>query len=101
MFSHTVTASSSHGALTHFWITTAHSDDRTTVRYYIDDESSPSIEYDPSLAAGVGFHDNSVWGLRQAGHASDIGGWYNNFRVPFSKSLRDAVARKSTCGAEE
>ena len=32
----------------------------TIIRYYIDGEEEPSIEFTPPLAAGVGFDDNFV-----------------------------------------
>ena len=55
----------SYGVFTHFWITGSPSPgagtDNATVRYYLDGEAQPSIEFKPPLAAGVGFDDLTVW----------------------------------------
>jgi hypothetical protein len=49
------------------WMTGAEGDatagpwiQHTVVRYYVDGEDTPSIEFSPALAAGVGFDDNFV-----------------------------------------
>jgi hypothetical protein len=87
------------GVLTHFWMTGGPAKgggtDNATVRYYIDGESSPSIEFKPPLAAGVGFDDDFVWGHAKAGHGSDLGGWYVNYKIPFGSSVRVTVALPS------
>jgi hypothetical protein len=45
------------------------------VRYYIDNETSPSIEFHPSMAAGVGFDDGTApWGTKWAGLGAGHGG---------------------------
>lgn len=81
------------GVLTHFWITYASSDDNgTIVRYYIDGETTASIEFTPSLACGVGFYDTQApWGTEWFGKGADDAGWYNNFRIPFQKSIKVTV----------
>ena len=57
------------GVMTHFWITYQSSaDDGTVIRYYVDGESEASIQFTPSLAAGVGFYDTGApWGTKWFG----------------------------------
>lgn len=90
VFSHTVSPGATHAVLTHFWTTafTHAAADNATIRYYVDGESQPSIEFKPSMAAGAGFDDQAMFGLAQMGHASKVGGWSNNFKVPFGATLR-------------
>ena len=61
VFSHTVSPGATHAVLTHFWTTafTHAAADNATVRYYVDGESQPSIEFKPSMAAGAGFDDQA------------------------------------------
>jgi len=77
------------GVLSHFWTTYLPTADAGMIyRYYIDGENEPSITFDPSMACGVGFSDiTAPWGNKWFG-AGASPGWYNNFRVPFQKSLR-------------
>ena len=82
------------GVMTHFWITgmeqtvhrpgpffSSNGTDNVTVRYYIDGEQEPSIEFRPPMAAGVGFSDANADGdptgmaHRLIGRAG-MGGWY-------------------------
>ena len=69
VFEHTV-PSGSFGVFTHFWITGSPAPgggaDNATVRYYIDGETTASIEFKPPLATGVGFDDLAVWGTEKA-----------------------------------
>jgi hypothetical protein len=71
--------------------------DNATVRYYIDGETTASIEFKPSLAAGVGFDDPAVWGTKLAGHGALSGAWNLNYRIPFQRSARVTV--QLTAGA--
>lgn len=76
------------GATTHFWITGGPQTDFAWIRYYIDGETTASVQFQPPMAAGVGFDDQTApWGNEWIGKGSTIGGWYNNFRVPFYKSI--------------
>ena len=92
VFAYNLSSGAEFGVMTHFWITggpaLGSGTDNTTVRYYIDGEANPSIEFKPPLATGTGFDDNSVWGGAKAGHGSDAGGWYINFKIPFGSSVR-------------
>jgi len=77
------------GVLTHFWITYATNVDKgVMIRYYIDGEKEASIQFTPSLACGVGFYDyQGPWGTEWFGKGANDSGWYNNFRIPFQKSI--------------
>ena len=64
------------GVMTHFWMTgdpaPGSGTDNATVRYYVDGEASPSIEFKPPMAAGVGFDDALPnWGNAIIGRGSD------------------------------
>lgn len=77
------------GVMTHLWLTPCH--EGTVIRYYLDGETNASIAFPPSLAAGVGFHDQAApWGNKWIGKAAKVGGLMWNFRVPF-QSLRITV----------
>jgi len=59
------------------------------IRYYIDDEAVASIEFIPPLACGAGFGDQKApWGTKWFGKGAADGAWFNNFRIPFQKSIR-------------
>ena len=81
-------SSSTFGVMTHFWVAGSPVVDRTTIRYYVDGETLPSVEFIPSEACGVGF-DNQMapWGTKWFGKGAKSTGWFHNFRIPF-KSIR-------------
>ena len=85
-------------AMTHFWMTGApaagpNGTDSAIVRYYVDGEKTPSIEFLPPMAAGVGFGDATPnWGTAKIGRGSNLGGWFVNIRVPFSLNVRVTLA---------
>ena len=107
----------SEGFLRHFWITggTAGHIDNAIVSYYIDGEATPSVQFQVNMASGTGFvgstsadgsgpekwggagtpnptaPESVVWGSQWFGKGSGMGGWYNNFAVPFSTSLRATI----------
>jgi hypothetical protein len=86
--------------MTHFWITGGPSPgagtDNTTVRYYIDGETDPSIEFKPPMATGAGFDDLTVWGTSNAGHGAKDGAWFINYRIPFQKHVRVTLQHPGT-----
>ena len=51
LFEHNATKGA---VMNHFWAAGSPSVDNTTVRYYVDGESSASIVFTPALACGVG-----------------------------------------------
>ena len=82
--------------------------DRQLVRYYIDGEAAPSLEFEPAMACGSGIGYERL-GYYEAGHnmkepwgpemsntmmghsARSGGGWHNRFKVPFARSIRVTV----------
>jgi hypothetical protein len=78
------------GVMTHFWITGSNpAMGSTTIRYYVDGETTASIAYNPGLASGVGFNDaQAPWGTKWIGKGAADGSWWNNIRIPFQKSIR-------------
>jgi len=78
------------GAMTHFWITGGNpAMGTTTMRYYVDGETTASIVYNPGLASGVGFNDaQAPWANHWIGKGAADGSWFNNILIPFQKSIR-------------
>ena len=97
VFQYAVSASATYAALTHFWTTggTRPAQDNVTVRYYVDGEATPSIEFKPPMAAGVGFDDQTIFGIARVAHLSNHGGWSNDFRVPFGSTVRVTLSLPS------
>jgi len=88
LFSHTVSAGSTHGVLTYWWITGGGAVDDAVFRFYVDGEATASISFSPPLAVGTGFDDNAgPWATSRFGKGSQDGAWFSNLRVPFTKSL--------------
>ena len=108
----------SQGFLRHFWITGGEAGhiDNAIMSYYIDGEVTPSVQFQVNMASGTGFvgatsssdgtgsekwggagtpnpsaAESVVWGSEWFGKGSGMGGWYNNFAVPFNKSLRATI----------
>jgi hypothetical protein len=77
------------GVMTHFWFTLPlPGADGVMIRYYIDGEAKPSIEFNPNLAAGVGFGDTAApWGTKWIGKGARDGSYNINFKIPFQKSI--------------
>ncbi|CAF0910524.1 unnamed protein product [Adineta steineri] len=89
IFNYTLTSRGSWGVLTHFWATGDPAIDLSTFSYYIDGENVPSIQFVSYMSAGAGFNDQTApWGTTWMGKGAKGGAWYNNFRVPFQKSIR-------------
>jgi hypothetical protein len=65
-------------------------DKDATIRIYIDDETSPSIEFQLLMGHGIGFVDptnKTPWSTKRISQDADHG-TYNNYQIPFSKSLQ-------------
>jgi len=86
------------GVMYHFWTTSPNPGSADVViSYYVDGETTPSIQFQPSLACGVGFNDEQApWGTKWFGKGAKDGGYYWNFRIPFQKSI--AVTARHTSG---
>lgn len=83
------------GCLTHFWFGGNFKGvENTRIRYYIDGEEKPSIDMDLYLGHGIGFNDNHApWATKHAGKIGKRNGIYNNYRIPFGKSIRVTAQR--------
>ncbi|CAF3373254.1 unnamed protein product [Rotaria socialis] len=89
LFNYTLSENSSFGVLTHFWTTGDPAIDESIFSYYVDEESVPSIQFVTYMLVGAGFNDQTTpWGTKWIGKGAKYGGWYNNFRVPFQRSIR-------------
>lgn len=105
LLTYNLSAMAAFGVMSHFW--TTGDTDTITVEYYIDGESTPSIAFQPALAAGQGFPAEmaqdpiSTGGLFAAGatmgKAAPVGGWYLYHKIPFYSSVR-IITRTSVPG---
>jgi len=63
--------------------------DRTRIRFYVDGETTPSVDMELFLGHGIGWADASApWGSARVGKTGHPSGLYNTYRIPFGKSLR-------------
>jgi len=96
VFTHIIPSNST-GVMNHFWSTCSpEAETNMVVRYYIDNETTASIQFRPPLAAGVGFDDPvAPWGTKWFGLGAGNGingqAWFNNFKIPFTSSIRVTV----------
>jgi len=59
------------------------------VRFYVDGETSASIDYQLYLAHGIGWGDDSLYrGHEYMGKNAYGGGIYHTFRIPFSSKIK-------------
>jgi hypothetical protein len=85
------------GCLTHFWFGGNFKGvEDTRIRYYVDEEESPSIDMDLYLGHGIGFNDNQApWATKHMGKIGKRNGIFNNYHIPFRKSIRVTAQRSS------
>lgn len=83
------------GCLNHFWFGGNFKGvENTRIRYYVDGEEKPSIDMELYLGHGIGFGDNHApWATRYVGKIGKGNGIYNNYPVPFGKSIRVTAQR--------
>lgn len=83
------------GCLTHMWFGGNWPKyEQTRIRVYVDGEETPSINMELGLGHGVGFgNDDAPWGCRWVGKTGHPSGLYNNYRIPFGKSIRVTAER--------
>ena len=86
------------GCLTHFWFGGNFKGvEDTRIRYYVDGEETASIDMDLYLGHGIGFNDNHApWATKHVGKVGGGNGIYNNYRIPFGKSIRVTAQRSKT-----
>jgi len=84
------------GCLTHFWFGGNFKGvEDTRIRYYVDGEEQASIDMDLYMGHGIGFNDNTApWSNRHMGKIGKRNGIFNNYAIPFGKSIR-VTAQKS------
>lgn len=89
------------GALTHFWFGgNFKGAENTRIRYYVDGEAKPSIDMALYLGHGIGFGDNRApWATKHIGKIGKGNGIFNNYRIPFGKSIR-VTAQRAADAAE-
>lgn len=95
ILNYTLTEGADLGVLDHFWITGDYVDD-VIMEYYIDGEVEPSVAFEPSMACGQGFPDDTAnpvaeGGIYSAGgkmgKAASQGGYYHKYKIPFGRSV--------------
>ncbi len=88
------------GCLNHFWFGgNSPGVENTRIRYYVDGEKKPSIDMNLYMGHGVGFNENHApWATKFMGKIGKRNGFFNNYQIPFSKSVRVTAQRvdKST-----
>jgi len=75
----------------HFWLTGGDTDNlaNSIWSYYVDGETTPSVEFSPSMASGIGQNDSAApWSNKWFGKQAKTGGWFNNFRIPFFVDIK-------------
>jgi hypothetical protein len=89
------------GCLTHFWFGgNFRGVEDTRIRYYVDGESVPAIDMALYLGHGIGFHEQQApWATKYIGKIGKKNGIFNNYQIPFSKSIR--VTAQRAAGAED
>ena len=75
------------------WITGGGSIDNALISIYVDGEATPSLQFTPALACGVGpFNDaKGPWATSLFGKLANSGGWFNDFRIPFQRSVNVTI----------
>lgn len=88
------------GCLTHFWFGgNFNGVENTRIRYYVDGEEKASIDMDLYMGHGIGFNDNKApWSNKHMGKIGRQNGVFNNYRIPFGKSVR--VTAQAAEGAD-
>jgi len=83
------------GCLSHFWFGGNFKGvENTRIRYYVDGEETPSIDMQLYMGHGIGFNDNDApWATKHIGKIGKQNGIYNNYRIPFGKSIRVTAQR--------
>jgi hypothetical protein len=85
------------GCLSHFWFGGNFKGvEDTRIRYYIDGETTASIDMELYMGHGIGFQDNHApWATKHIGKIGKKNGIYNNYRIPFGKSVKVTAQRSA------
>jgi len=83
------------GCLSHFWFGGNFKGvENTRIRYYVDGEATASIDMELYMGHGIGFNENHApWATKHVGKIGRQNGIYNNYRIPFGKSVRVTAQR--------
>ena len=83
------------GCLTHFWFGgNFNGVENTRIRYYVDGEQKASIDMQLYMGHGIGFNDNKApWLNKHMGKLGKQNGVFNNYRIPFGRSVRVTAQR--------
>jgi len=83
------------GCLMHFWFGGNFKGvEDTRIRVYVDGEKAASIDMDLYLGCGIGFNDNQApWATKWVGKIGKRNGIFNNYRIPFGKSVKVTAQR--------
>ena len=83
------------GCLTHFWFGGNFKGvEDTRIRYYVDGEAVASIDLNLYLGHGIGFKDQQApWANRHMGKIGKRNGIFNNYRIPFGRSIKVTAQR--------
>ncbi|MDR0844739.1 MAG: DUF2961 domain-containing protein [Tannerella sp.] len=78
------------GVMTHAWFGGSFpSYEQTRIKYYVDGETTPSIDMELFMGHGIGFNDsNAPWMVSKMGKTGSPSGIYNTFRIPFGKEIK-------------
>ena len=101
LYNYTLSSGATHGVITHWWITgeptTGYGNptqgssvaDYIIWRFYVDGETTASIEVAAPQAALIGNNSMTApWGNDLAGKNADFGGWHINIPIPFQQSIK-------------
>ncbi len=85
------------GCLSHLWFGGNFKGvEDTRIRYYVDGEETASIDMDLYMGHGIGFNDNQApWATKYVGKIGKRNGIFNNYRIPFGKSIRVTAQRSA------
>ena len=83
------------GCLSHLWFGGNFKGvEDTRIRYYVDGEKVASIDMNLYMGHGIGFKDNKApWASKYMGKIGKQNGIFNNYRIPFGKSIRVTAQR--------
>ncbi len=78
------------GCITHMWFGGSWPGyDKTRIRFYVDGESTASIDMELFMGHGIGHAEPAApWGNEKLGKTGDPSGLYNTYKIPFGKSIR-------------
>lgn len=105
LFNHVLPVDTSAAALTYFWLTGERCVASALIRMYIDNETAPSLLFEPAKAAGMGFANSThpgssdvpPWGTKWLGSLGR-NAYYLTLRVPFQASLRVTYQQGAAAG---